>query len=163
MQIRIKIISDNKNKSGVYRWINKESGKTYIGSSINLSARLYRYYSLKHIKVQSKSSIICKALLSGYSKFSFEILEYSNKEDCIIKEQYYINLLKPEPQGARFPFFLMFLILKTGVPPGTEYNILQTAGLLLGYKHSEEAKVKMKGPKNFSLEHLTKIKIILIK
>lgn len=108
----------------MYRWINKESGgkKTYVGSSINLSARLYRYYSLKHIKVQSKSSIICKALLTGYSNFSFEILEYCNKEDCIIKEQYYIDLLKPE------------------------YNILPTAGSLLGYKHSKEAKAKMKRP-----------------
>jgi hypothetical protein len=129
-----KIISDNKNKSGVYRWINKKSGKSYIGSSINLSKRLYRYYSLKHIKVQSKSSIICNALLSGYSNLIFEILEYCNKEDCIIREQYYLNLLKPE------------------------YNILPTAGSLLGYKHSEESKDKMKGPRNLSLDHLTKIR-----
>lgn len=129
-----KIISENKNKSGVYRWINNKSGKAYVGSSVNLSARLYRYYSLKHIEVQSKSSIIRKALLSGYSNFSFEILEYCNKEDCIIREQYYIDLLKPE------------------------YNVLSTAGSLLGYKHSEEAKAKMKGPRNLSLEHLTKIK-----
>lgn len=91
----------------MYRWVNKESGKTYVGSSINLSARLYRYYSLKHIKVQSKSSIICNALLTSYSKFSFEILVYCNKEDCIIKEQYYIDLLKPEYfTNSRFIFRL---------------------------------------------------------
>lgn len=30
------ILNENKGKSGVYRWTNKETGKTYIGSSENL-------------------------------------------------------------------------------------------------------------------------------
>jgi hypothetical protein len=33
---KINILKDNKNKSGVYRWINKKSGKSYIGSSVKL-------------------------------------------------------------------------------------------------------------------------------
>lgn len=40
---------------------------------------------------------INKALLKyGYAKFSLEILEYCKPEDCIKKEQYYIDLLIPE-------------------------------------------------------------------
>lgn len=30
------IISDNRRKSGVYRWVNLNSGKDYIGSSVDL-------------------------------------------------------------------------------------------------------------------------------
>ena len=41
-----KILKENKNKSGVYRWINKLNGKTYVGSSTNLRVRLYKYYSI---------------------------------------------------------------------------------------------------------------------
>lgn len=69
------IIKEIKGKSGVYRWVNKLNGKSVcIGSSVNLTARLYRYYSLAHIMVQSKHSLICKALIKyGYSNFSFEI------------------------------------------------------------------------------------------
>lgn len=105
-----------------------------MGSSIDLSKRLYRYYSLAHITQQSKFSLICKALLKrGYSCFTFEILEYCNKEDVLIREQYYLDLLKPE------------------------YNILKIAGSPLGYKHTEEDKEKMRGPRSLSPEHLAKI------
>jgi len=50
------------------------------------------------------------------------------------REQYYLDLLEPEPQGARSPFFLMFLVLKTGGGP-RGLSLLKVAGNLLGYKH----------------------------
>lgn len=49
----------------------------------------------------------------GYSNFILEILEYCDKFDLLNREQYYMNLLKPE------------------------YNVLLTAGSNLGFKHSE--------------------------
>lgn len=94
---KIQIIKEIKGKSGIYRWINNENGKSYIGSSVNLSARLYRYYSLAHITAQSKHSLICKSLVKyGYSSFSFEILEYCKNDEVLVREQYYLDLLKPE-------------------------------------------------------------------
>lgn len=48
-----------------------------------------------------------------------EILEYCEPSDVISREQYYIDLLKPD------------------------YNILQVAGSSLGYKHTEESKVQI--------------------
>ena len=30
------ILKDNSKKTGIYKWINKNSGKSYIGSAINL-------------------------------------------------------------------------------------------------------------------------------
>jgi len=128
-------LKEIKGKGGIYRWINNTNGKSYVGSSVDLSKRLYRYYSLAHIIDRSKHSLICKALIKyGYSKFSFEILEFCDLKIILIREQYYIDLLK------------------------LEYNILLKAGSPLGYKHRDEAKEKMKGSKIFSLEHLTKIK-----
>lgn len=65
---------------------------------------------------------ICRALLKfGYSNFSLEILEYCNPSKCIKREQYYLDLLKPE------------------------YNILEKAGSpeRSGFKYSEESKAKI--------------------
>lgn len=132
---KLKILKEIKGKAGIYRWINNINGKCYVGSSVDLSKRLYRYYSLAHIIAQSKFSLICKALVKhGYSTFSFEILEFCDRKDVLVREQYYLDLLEPE------------------------YNILKKAGSPLGYKHTDEAKEKLKGPKNFSLEHLAKLK-----
>ena len=52
----------------------------------------------------------------GYSNFT---LEYCESSEAVLREQYYLDLLKPE------------------------YNILSTAGSWLGSKHSEGAKAKM--------------------
>lgn len=56
----------------------------------------------------------------GYSKFKLDILEFCDPSDVIAKEQSYIDNLKPD------------------------YNILQVAGSLFGYKHTEESLAKMK-------------------
>ena len=37
-------MADNSNKSGIYRWVNNISKNTYVGSAIDLSNRLNRYY-----------------------------------------------------------------------------------------------------------------------
>jgi group I intron endonuclease len=56
---------------------------------------------------------IYKAILKyGYSYFCLDILEYSEPNILISREQYYIDLLKPK------------------------YNILKITGSNLGYKHT---------------------------
>lgn len=113
------IYKENKNKSGIYRWNNLITGKSYIGSSISLSGRFNTYYSLSYLKkkVEKGSSIIYNSLLKyGYSNFSLDILEYCEPSILIKREQYYIDLLKPE------------------------YNILKKAGSRLGTKQSFETK-----------------------
>lgn len=116
-----KIFEDNKGKSGIYRWVNKINNDTYIGSSIDLSIRLRKYFSRNGLekKLLIDNSRIYKALLKyDYSNFKLEILEYCDKELVLIKEQYYMDLLQPE------------------------YNILKIAGSLLGFKHSPETLLK---------------------
>ncbi len=108
---KVFILKDNIRKAGIYRWVNKENGKTYIGSAVNLSRRLAQYYSLPVLF--NNNMLIYKALLKyGYSYFILEILEYCEPENVVSREQYYLYLYKPE------------------------YNILKTAGSLLGFNHS---------------------------
>jgi len=117
------ILNENKNKSGIYKWVSAISNKSYIGSSKNITKRLRRYYSINYLnnKIIKYNSHIYKAILDqGYYNFNLEILEYCNKECLIDREQYYINLLKPE------------------------YNICKIAGSMLGFKHSEKTKLKFK-------------------
>ena len=43
---KAQILSDNQNKSGIYRWVNNLNTKKYVGSGLNLAKRL-RSYSMK--------------------------------------------------------------------------------------------------------------------
>ena len=113
------IIEDNRNKAGIYRWINSINNKIYIGSSTNLSERFLDYYQAR-VLLKNKTPIHNALLKYGYSKFSLEILEYCTREKAIIREQYYLDLLKPE------------------------YNILKIAGSSLGYRHREDTIERMK-------------------
>lgn len=114
-------VKNNMGKSGVYRWINKVNGNTYVGSSVNLGIRFKNYYSFNYITDPKRNMLINKALIKyGYSNFTLEVLEYCDISNSISREQYYINLLKPV------------------------YNILQVAGSSLGFTHSKETLAKFK-------------------
>ena len=105
------MLKENKGKSGVYLWINNINGNKYVGSSVNLSIRLVRYYNTKYLLKYFQMNI-CKALLKyGYSNFSISILEYCDSNNRLVREQYYIDLLQPE------------------------YNIKKKAGSSVGYLH----------------------------
>ncbi len=109
----------NRKKIGVYRWINKINGNAYIGSSVNISVRMYTYYSLRSLAKSNRP--IDRALLKyGFSNFILEILEYCDKNNVIEREQYYMDLIKPQ------------------------YNIVEIAGSTLGYKHTPESLSKMR-------------------
>jgi len=125
------IYKDNVNKSGIYRWNNTITNKSYVGSSKNLGSRLSVYYSRKSMlaKVKTRTSIIYSALLKhGHDNFSLDILEYCEIDLLVEREQYYLDLLKPN------------------------YNILMAANSRLGSKHSLETKalisLKLRGINN---------------
>lgn len=127
-----KIVKENRNKSGVYRWTNLNTGFIYIGSSINLAKRFKDYFSYSHLTKKNKM-IINKAILKyGYASCKEDILEYCAPEECIKREQYYIDTFKPE------------------------YNILKVAGSTLGYKHTEETLAIFKERK-FTPDHLEEL------
>jgi group I intron endonuclease len=106
-------------KSGIYKITNISDNKLYIGSAINLKKResnhFYDLENNKHHNVHLQRAYN----LYGNNNFIFGILEYCPKEFLLIKEQYYIDTLKPE------------------------YNIRKFAENNLGLKYSEESKRKM--------------------
>nr|AKM22529.1 GIY-YIG endonuclease [Cordyceps militaris]AKM22656.1 hypothetical protein [Cordyceps militaris]AKM22671.1 hypothetical protein [Cordyceps militaris]AKM22703.1 hypothetical protein [Cordyceps militaris]AKM22734.1 hypothetical protein [Cordyceps militaris] len=113
------IIKDNKNKSGIYKWINKVTNDTYVGQSIDLAKRFIKYFNLSYLK-NRESLVISRALIKhGYSNFSLEILEYCDINNLTEREQYYMDLFNPK------------------------YNTLKIAGSSSGYKLSEETKAKI--------------------
>lgn len=59
---KAQILSDNKDKSGIYRWVNLESGKCYVGSSVDLKERLTSYFNINHLK-ENYNMLICRALI----------------------------------------------------------------------------------------------------
>jgi len=116
------IYKENKGKSGIYRLNNIITNKSYVGSSINLGKRLSMYYSKKAMlnKISSGTSIIYSALLKhSNDNFTLDILEYCEINVLIEREQYYMDLLKPE------------------------YNILEAANSRIGSKHSLKARALM--------------------
>lgn len=112
------IYLNNKGKNGVYMWVNTVNGKRYVGSSVDLQRRFSSYYSVAYLTKYSTLAIHRALLKYGYSVFSLEILEYCEPEKLKSREQYYMDLYKPE------------------------YNILKFAGSSKGYFPTEEMKLK---------------------
>lgn len=80
---------------------------------------MYTYYSLRSLAKSNRP--IDRALLKhGFSNFTLEILEYCDKDNVLEREQYYLDLIKPQ------------------------YNIVEKAGSTLGYKHTPESLQKMR-------------------
>jgi hypothetical protein len=91
------IINENNGRTGVYRWVHIESGKSYIGSSAKLNIRFRQYFNYNHISYPKRNLIIYKALLKhGYSGFRLEILEYCSSEVLQARLQYYLDSFKPQ-------------------------------------------------------------------
>jgi group I intron endonuclease len=136
---KVQILKDNTLKAGVYMWKHIESGKRYVGSTLNINIRMKNYYNINHLE-RNKTMKICNALrFHGYSAFNLSIIEYINIEnlskseskDLILRrEQYYLDTLAPE------------------------YNILKIAGSRQGSSHLEETIQKMKDAKKGSTHSL---------
>lgn len=118
--LRKQILTDNKGLSGVYRWLNNITGKTYIGSGKNLGNRIAYYYSPSTLKKDNRP--ITRALLKyGHENFTLEILEFCSASNLIEREQFYFdNFLNPE-----------------------DYNVLKFAYSTLGRIASRETRDKL--------------------
>jgi len=109
------ISSSLKGKAGVYMIYNTINGKFYIGSSINLSARIARhFYEAQH--GDSQLPLYRAFRKYGLDKFSIIILTFCEPDSsiCTALEQSALDTHKPE------------------------YNILKQAGVSTGFKHTEE-------------------------
>jgi len=112
-------------KSGIYKITNKQNGKIYIGSSLNIYQRFYMHRS--NLSSGNHHSSHLQRAWDKYGKesFIFEIIEeVPDKNVLLEKEQYYMDTTKSYERE-------------------NGYNINPTATNRLGAKHTEEAKRKM--------------------
>lgn len=106
----------NKN-SGIYCIRCTITNKKYIGSTYNLYQRKSQHFSL--LKHNKHPNIHLQRIYNKYNSLVFELVEECSIDNLIIKEQFYIDNLKPE------------------------INIRTKAESNLGCKMSEEAKAKI--------------------
>jgi GIY-YIG catalytic domain len=67
------ILKDNKDKSGIYRWINKINNKSYVGSGINLTKRLRSYFNKNELN-RNPRPIQDAIVKYGHENFTLDIL-----------------------------------------------------------------------------------------
>jgi len=113
------------NKIGIYRIINIKNGKFYIGSSINITKRWYDHKRTLRKGIHDNDYLQKSWNKYGENNFEFNIIEIiENVTDLLIREQYHLDVMKPFDKD------------KT-------YNICGFANNMLGFKHSDETKMKL--------------------
>lgn len=110
----------SKLKTGVYKIINTLNNKVYVGSTSQ------GFYERKHIHLyELRKNIHSNSLLQrawnkyGEDNFKFEILEWAEKNNCIEREQYWIDFYDCCNKAKG-------------------YNLKPIAGSSLGYKYTKE-------------------------
>ena len=137
------------------------SGKTYIGSSVDLERRLREYFNINYLE-RKETMYICRSLLlNGYSNFSLEILEYCDPSLLLKREKWYFELLKPQYNISKEPGSPM---LGRNHSEGAKTLISEARKgqnhPLFGKTHSEETQTKMsEAHKGKTLSEETKAKI----
>lgn len=108
-----------RNQSGIYKIQSKiKPERIYIGSSVNITERWQQH--IKHLSENKHHSIKLQrhVLKYGIEDLSFSIIEPCFKNWLIIREQFYLNKLKPY------------------------FNIYKKANSPLGIKRSKETRKK---------------------
>jgi group I intron endonuclease len=105
-------------QSGIYGFKCLITNDLYIGSAINLEKRIK-----EHLKGR-KSNILLQRALHKYGLINFEIIIFETVNTLDLK-----TLLKLEDE-----YLLKYK---------PAYNILTSAHSMLGYKHTDDAKLKM--------------------
>lgn len=114
-----------KNKGGIYSFINTINGNQYIGSAKDLYIRLN-----EHLKNKKSNAALQKGIEKyGLDNFNFWVYEYFTYETKIISSKALTDL--------ETNYISKFNIKNL-------YNFKTIATSMLGYKHTEEAILKMK-------------------
>ena len=113
-----------KDKGGIYSFINTVNGNQYIGSAKDFYLRLN-----EHLDNKKSNLALQKAFVKyGLDRFNFCVFEYFTYESKIISHKALTDL--ETRYISRFNFDSL-------------YNFKATATSSLGYKHTEEARLKM--------------------
>lgn len=81
------------NRSGIYKILNKISGKIYIGSAVKLDMRWSQHKSKLKLNTHPNKYLQSSFNKNGLDNFEFLKLEYCEKDKLIEREQYWIDAL----------------------------------------------------------------------
>ena len=129
---------DNR-PGGVYCWRNLVNGKRYVGSAVRLLKRMNGHLNSLRLGVHKNVHLQRAWNRYGDRKFVFQILERCEPENCLIREQAWIN----EFDSSN---------------PRKGYNICPTAGSMFGFRHSmsSKEKISVNGKKSWTQDRRTK-------
>lgn len=129
---------------GIYKITNLINNKIYIGSSKNLTRRLKNHFSSLKRNKHGNSHLQFSYNKYGLEYFNSEIIEECDLNILIQREQYYIDLLKPEynkriiaenNEGCMFSIIAKENMSKAMTGKGNNF---------FGLKHSDDSKLKMR-------------------
>lgn len=81
--------------SGIYKITNIINNKFYIGSSVNIYYRLKRHYSDLKRGIHQNKYLLNSYIKYGEESFIVSIIEEISNDLLLEREQYWINILKP--------------------------------------------------------------------
>jgi group I intron endonuclease len=89
-------VDTSMNASGIYKWVNLVNGKIYVGSAVKFRKR--RDLHLLELRKNKHHSRYFQHAYNKYGedKFKFEIVEFCEKENLEIREQFHLDTLKPD-------------------------------------------------------------------
>lgn len=96
------------NTVGVYLITNVLNGKKYVGASNDVRARIHQHFTPSCYERYQNNQFYIDIKHLGKKWFKCELLEETNKDNKLEKEQYWYDLFKPEYNFVR-PTENMFL------------------------------------------------------
>lgn len=126
---------------GIYR-ITNPKGKIYIGQSIDISKRFYRY---KKLSCKSQPRIYMSLLKYGVENHKFEIIDVCLKEELNYKEIFYIELYNStsREKGLNCTTGGNLFIFNDETKLKMSLSAKGRPSIMKGKKHTIEAREKM--------------------
>jgi group I intron endonuclease len=121
----MKYIQEIAGKSGIYIIENEIDERIYVGSAVSFRHRCAVHKRFITQGKHGNPKLTNFANKYGIDKLIFRPILACKKNELLAKEQEYLDTLQPFDERG--------------------FNILRIAGAPTGYKHTEEAKKKMKG------------------
>lgn len=90
------ILKNLKNRSGIYLITNVVNGKKYVGSAKDIHDRLYSHVYLLRKNKEHNAHFQSAWNKYGEDVFIWTVLEYCDEDIRFSREQYYLDVIKPE-------------------------------------------------------------------
>ena len=121
---------------GVYEIVNTVSNRRYVGSALDVKARIGLHFSLLHRQKHTNPHLTASFMKYGRDAFTFGLLEECVPECLIEREQHWIDTLKPRYN------IRTRAESNRGLKPSAESNIKRSASLKRALASPEAREVK---------------------